>query len=226
MPDPAQPKLSMALWVEALITFLLANYCLDRGTPVSSPDNGWRSLLPYWDFVRGQTRQYRDLYGLVLHLGALIRNVIHRVDMERLARDPLPADNNTLSGSSAPTPGSDGMTKSSSEDPEKYRQKYLSFKADLVNNFRELNGLWSEAARRLSPERVKEVFPSTWAKRSSTIIDHDKERSLSPGDSLGGDFTFPVDAATTPLEGVRLGRRMLKEWCKNENVSWTAKLEL
>ena len=224
MPDPSQAKLAAALWVEALITFLLANYCLERGTPVSTPDHGWRSMLPYWEFVRSQTRPYRDVYGLVLHLGSLIRNIIHRVEMERLARDPLPSENNN-NGSSAPTPGSDGMTKSSSEDSEKYRQKYLSFKTELVSNFRELNGLWSEAAKRLSSERVKEAFPSTWAKKSSTM-DREKERSISPGDSLGGDFAFPVDATTTALEGVRLGRRMLKEWCKNENVSWTPKLEL
>ena len=217
--DSSNGKLHATLVTEALLCFILAIYCLDRGSAPGHPDNGWRSTLPFWEMARGFTKPYSDLYSFTLHIGVLVRNMVHRNDVERLARDPLPSESST-----APTPGSDGTAKIPSEE-EKYRRQYIGFKSDLVDNFRQLSNLTVDAGRRLGPDRLERKYPSTWSKRR-VLSDPENDKSLQPDGSLAGDYPFPVNMLTTPVEIARLGRRFLKEWCRMENVDWSPKFEL
>ncbi|KKY20686.1 hypothetical protein UCRPC4_g04153 [Phaeomoniella chlamydospora] len=217
--DSAQAKLAVASSLEALLCFILGQFCLERAR--SGAD--WRSTLPYWENVRDNTRAFPDLYGLATHLGAFLRNVVHRVDMEKLIREPIPFESTIAHDASAPTPGSDGTAKTNIDDES--RRKYLAFQKDCYDNYRALNNLWLDATRRLSPERLEKKFPGTWSKKVP-LVDREKDRILTAGDPLKGDYSFPIEPSTTALEAVRFGMRMLKEWCRNENTEWTAQLQL
>ncbi|KAI9872918.1 MAG: hypothetical protein M1823_008047, partial [Watsoniomyces obsoletus] len=111
---------------------LAAQFCSRPGV-----DPGWRTILGYHIFLFRASRKFPPLHGLVVQLGAVCRQLIHKYDMERLGRDPLPDDHL----GSAPTPGSDGNTKTH-EDGEKYKKKYLDFRNELVQNAQELQTAW------------------------------------------------------------------------------------
>lgn len=185
----------------------------------SHVDPGWRALLPYLDFVLRYTRKTPHIHGLAVQLGALCRQYIHKYDMERLAKEALPDDQSA----SAPTPGSDGNTKTS-EDSERAKQKYLDFRDQLISNSRRCQAAWLEGSRLLSPETLREDFPKTWKRRAMDYGLRGTERPNAR--ELGGSFYLPVDFNASALEGVRYAVEVLQEWCERERLDWNCRIEL
>jgi hypothetical protein len=208
---------STVLLIEALVSFMINLASQSCARP--SVDPGWRTILPYHIFVFRQSRRFSLLHGLVVQLGAVCRQFIHNHDMDRLGRDPLPDDH----PGSAPTPGSDGNTKTN-DDGEKYKRKYLDFRDELVQNARELQTAWLEGSRRLSPDMLERDFPKTWSARLKDSRSRGVERP-TPGRMATG-YYLPLDPASTAFEAACFALAMLEEWADTEDVDWKSRIEL
>lgn len=222
---------SVLLNVEALLCFMINQAALSYANNGNDP--GWRTILPYLVLVTRLSTPFQHLHGLVSQLGAVCRQTIARHDLDRLSREPLPDDHVV---GSAPTPGSDGNTKTSHDESDKARRRWNAFRGDLIDNARELQRAWLDGYQKLSPEILEQVFPDTWAWRArdssmkaATVMG--AEKSLSP-ENLGGRFFLPLDANTTPFEAVTYARRVLVEWAAREGkmgapmCGWTARIEI
>lgn len=174
------------LTIEALLCFMLNQTFLSYAN--SHTDPGWRTILPYLSFVLRISKPFPALFGLVSQLGAVCRQTISRYDLDRLAREPLPtvmvvADEHKDGSNvvnSAPTPGSDGNTKTTStaapggagvavagnEDPDKARRRWNILRSELIENSRDLQRAWLDGYQKLGPELLKTQFPDTWARRA------------------------------------------------------------
>ena len=208
---------SVALMIEALLCFMINLASQEHARPGVEP--GWRTILPYHIFVFRVSRQFPLLHGLVVQLGGVCRQLIHNHDMDRLGRDPLPDDHL----GSAPTPGSDGNTKTA-EDGEKYKKKYLEFRDELVQNAKELQTAWLDGSRASSLEQVQREFPETWSHRSKDV----RRRGLkkpTPSKMATG-YYLPLDPASTAFEAAQYGLTVLGEWANNEEVDWRPQIEL
>jgi hypothetical protein len=212
-PDPSK---SVALLVEAMLCFMMHLATQSSARPTVDPD--WRTILPYHIFLYRTSRRIPLLHGLVIQLGAVCRQIIHKYDMERLVRDPLPDDLG-----SAPTPGSDGITKNN-DDPEKYRKNYLAFREELVQNAKELQTAWMDGSRHLSPELLSREFPKTWADRNKDYRSRGTEKSTP--NKIGIGYYLPLDPASTAYEAVQFALSVLGEWANNEEVDWRPRLEI
>jgi hypothetical protein len=209
--------MSVVLLIEALLCFMIDMTAVSQSQP--APDPGWRTILPYFLFVFRASRKFPHLHGLVVQLGAVCRQIIHKLDMDRLARDPLPDEQS----GSAPTPGSDGNTKTN-EDTDKYKKKYLDFRNELVSNAKELQVAWLDGSRNLSLDTLEQEYPKTWEKRSKDSTLRGIER-ITPT-KLGADFFLPLDVSSTPIEATRFAMAFLEEWTKVEDVNWKPRVEL
>jgi hypothetical protein len=208
---------SVTLLTEALLCFMINISAQAHARPGVDP--GWTSIIPYHIFVWRASRKHPHLHGLVVQLGAVCRQLIHKCDMDRLARDPLPDDY----CNSAPTPGSDGNTKTN-EDAEKYKKSYVEFKDNLIRNARELQTAWLEGSRHLSPDVLKRDFPSTFSKRAKDSSLRLQEKPTPS--KVPKEFYLPLDANTTAFEAARFGLAFLQEWTEKVKVEWKTSIEL
>lgn len=215
----ADHSLSVVLIIEGLLCFMINTFATSAASTRQSNDPGWRAIMPYLDFVLHHARKKPPLHGLAIQLGALCRQHVHKYDMERLAKEPLPDEQSA----SAPTPGSDGNTKTS-EDSERTKQKYLDFRDHLISNTRRCQTAWLEGSRLLSIELLREEFPVTWKRRATDFSLRGTERPVPR--ELGGSFFLPLDGNSSPLEGVRYAVEVLQEWCERGKVDWKCRIEL
>ncbi|KIX94137.1 uncharacterized protein Z520_10163 [Fonsecaea multimorphosa CBS 102226] len=214
---PSQSAKAVLKLIEALLCFMINMSAQSHARP--SIDPGWRSIILYHIFVFRQSRKFPHLHGLVVQLGAVCRQLVHKYDMDRLARDPLPDDY----CNSAPTPGSDGNTKTN-EDGEKYKKRYVEFKDELIQNARELQTAWLDGSRQLSPDLLKREYPITWSKRAKDSSARLLEK-LTPS-RIPQDFYLPMDANTTAFEAARFGVSFLQEWAEKGKVDWKTRIDL
>ena len=217
--SPADHSLSVVLIIEGLLCFMINTFATSAASGRQTTDPSWRAIIPYLEFVLQHSRKTTHLYGLAVQLGALCRQQVHKHDMERLAKEPLPDEQSA----SAPTPGSDGNTKTS-EDSERTKQKYLDFRDRLISNTRRCHAGWLDGSRLLSIEVLREDFPITWKSRAMDFSLRGTERPTPR--ELGGSFFLPLDGNASPLEAVRYAVEVLQEWCEKGKVDWKCRIEL
>lgn len=235
------------LHVEALLCFMLNQVALSYAN--SGSDSGWRTILPYLVFVHRVSMPFPHLQGIVSQLGAVCRQTISKHDLDRLAREPLPVVTDDLNATvSAPTPSSDGNTKSSTTSNEdatslsasdKARRKWTAFRSELIENAKDVPRAWLDGYQKLSPEVLKQHFPDTWDRRAR---DASLKANSGPGavlekglsaENLRGHYTYflPLDVNTGVVEAVRFGRAILQEWAAREvkdgNIKgWNLRVDL
>ncbi len=240
-------KHGVLLHIEALLCFMLNQVALSYASNGSDP--GWRTILPYLLFVHRVSIPFPHLQGIVSQLGAVCRQIISKHDLDRLTREPLPVvtdDHNATV--SAPTPSSDGNTKSSttsnddattSSASDKARRRWTAFRTDLTENAKDLHRAWLDGYQKLSPEVLKQDFPDTWAQRArdpslkaAAGAGGVLEKGLS-AENLRGSYTYflPLDVNTGVVEAVRFGRAILQEWAGREvkegdGRGWNLRVEL
>ncbi|EXJ60660.1 hypothetical protein A1O7_04813 [Cladophialophora yegresii CBS 114405] len=215
-PHLETPK-AMLLLIDALLCFMINIGSMSYARPNADP--GWRNILAYHVFVWRASRKFPHLHALVVQLGAVCRQLVHKYDMDKLARDPLPEDY----CNSAPTPGSDGVTKTN-EDGEKYKKGYVEFKDQLISNARELQTAWFDGSRLLSLDLLEREYPKTWSKRSKDSSTRLQEKPTPS--RIPNDFYLPLDASSTPFEAVKFGMAFLEEWAEKEKVDWKTRIDL
>lgn len=214
-------KLAVVTAIEAILCFVLAFVADDQSKVLArqvGDSSAWVSILAYWRLVRKNSASYPILHSLCLLLGAVSYDAIHALDLERLAVSPLPGEHTPV-----PTPGSDGNTVLSNEN-KKSRKEFIELKNRLPECYRESQKLWLEGTRVLSEDVLSREFPTTWSRRSHNYAERGKT-PLKAGD-YGGDYFLPLGGTTPPIEVVRFGFSLLKEWCAEEDVEWKRRLTL
>jgi len=216
-------KLALVTAIEAIMCFILAFVADDQSKALmrqGGDSSAWVSILAYWRVVRNYSASYPVLHGLCLLLGAVSYDAIHALDLERLAVSPLPGEHTPVP---TPTPGSDGNTILSDEN-KKSRKEFLELRTRLLECYRESQKLWLEGTRALSEDVLHQNFPTTWSHRSHNHAERGKI-PLKAGD-YAGDYFLPFGGTTPPIEVVRFGYSMLKEWCAQQDVEWKRRLSL
>jgi hypothetical protein len=214
-------KLAVVTAIEAVLCFILAFVADDQSKALArqvGDSSTWLSILAYWRVVRKNSAPYPRLHSLCLILGAVSYDAIHALDLERLAVAPLPGDHTPV-----PTPGSDGTTVTSDEN-KKNRRDIIELKNRLPEFYKESQRLWLEGLQGLSEDILAREFPDTWSRRSRRYS-HLGKQKLKIGDYTG-EFLFPPGKTSAPVETVRFGCAILREWCMKEGVAWSCRLDL
>lgn len=219
-------KLAAAHGVESILCFIVAFILNDHQRSMArqiSDSDTWRSIIAYWRVVEKMTSPYPHLHGLCLILGAVSHDTINSLDLERLAVCPLPGEQSPV-----PTPGSDGNTIMSSDRGNNNRgqnkKEFLDLRNRLPENHREANRLWLEGCRQLADDVLAKEFPETWSSRSRNFAERGHDR-FKLGQYKGG-FYLPFCRTTTPMEAVRFGVALLREWSRKEDIDFKALLKL
>ncbi|THC92617.1 hypothetical protein EYZ11_007899 [Aspergillus tanneri] len=217
----ADEKLAVATAIEAILCFILAFVADDQSKTLPSQagdSSSWLSILAYWRVVKKNSISYPHLHSLCSILGAVSYDAIHSLDLERLAITPLPREN---------TPAQAPLSDESSaliEESRRNRKEIQELKNRLPEYYRESQRLWLEGLRGLSEDVLAREFPSTWSKRSRNFSEQGRQQ-LKVGD-FSGEFFLPLGRANSPVETVRFGYEVLKEWCTKEGVVWRGLLNL
>ncbi|KAH8422957.1 uncharacterized protein LDX57_000713 [Aspergillus melleus] len=214
-------KLAVATAIEAILCFILAFVADDQSKILPGQvgdSSSWLSILAYWRVVRKNSTSYRRLYSLCSILGAVSYDAIHSLDLERLAVTPLPGEY-----AIAPTPSTDENNAIKSEN-KRNRREFQELKNRLPECYKESQRLWLEGSRGLSEEVLTREFPNTWSQRSKNFSEQGRQR-LKVGD-YSGEYFLPLGRTNSPVEIVRFGYAVLKEWCTNEGVGWNGRLAL
>jgi hypothetical protein len=214
-------KLAAVSGIESILCFILAFIADDRSIALArqvGDSDKWRSIIAFWRAVRTITKIHPHLFGLCLLLGAISHDVINSLDMERLAVCPVPGEQSPV-----PTPGSD-ENAFNSEKNKSNKKEFLELKHRLPENFREANRLWVDGCRELTDDVLKTEYPETWAKRSRNFAERGANQLKVR--SYAGEYFLPFGRTTTPMEAVRFGVALLREWCKNEGLPFEARLKL
>lgn len=217
----ADEKLAVVTAIEAVLCFILAFVADDQSKALArqvGDSSTWLSILAYWRVVKKNSVPYPRLHSLCLILGAVSYDAIHALDLERLAVTPLPGDHTPV-----PTPGSDGTTVTSDEY-KKNRRDIIELKQRLPDFYKESQRLWLEGLQGLSEDILAREFPETWSRRSRRYS-HLGKQKLKIGDYTG-EFLFPPGKTSAPVETVRFGCAILREWCMKEGVDWSCRLDL
>ncbi|KAJ5576324.1 hypothetical protein N7535_003250 [Penicillium sp. DV-2018c] len=214
-------KLAVVTAIEALLSFIMAFVANDQAKALSrqvGDSSTWLSIVPYWRVVKKNSVPYPALNSLCLLLGALSFTAIHSLDLERLAVSPIPGEHIPV-----PTPGSDGNAAMSDEN-KRSRKEFSELKTRLPEFYKDSQRLWLEGTRGLSEDVLGREFPTSWSQRSRNYSERGRS-SLKAGD-YSGSYFLPLCGTTPPIEVVRFGWALLKEWCSKEQVEWTGRLGL
>jgi len=206
----------VVLLIEALLCFMLNSAALAQARP--SADPGWSTILPYHIMVWKQSRPYKHLHGLVVQLGAICRQFLHQEHIKRLSKETLLDDHI----GSAPTPGSDGNTRT--DDGAKKQKSFLELRDELVQNSKELKTAWLEGSKLLPYDVVEDQYPGTWSRRTKDFSKRSPDK-LNPKE-LTKDFYLPLDASTNVFEATNFALAFLNEWALIEQVQWKTRIEL
>ncbi|KAI9722389.1 MAG: hypothetical protein M1812_001861 [Candelaria pacifica] len=225
----ALAKQGTALAIETVLCYMLAFNAGEQSRNLQrlpGDAQSWRSILLYLNFVTIKSESHPHLHGLCFQVGAVCREIIHTLDVERLKNDPLPVA--AAEEVQPPTPGTDHNPPTGEIDgagkAATYRKNYLAFQAELIENAHEAKRFWAEGTAELTVDDLQTSFPQTWAHRSKYPLPIAGDKRV-PGQYQGA-YYLPLGAFSSGLEAVRFAHRLLGEWTAKERVDWKGRLEL
>lgn len=215
----ADEKIAAATALEAILCFILAFVADDQSKALArqvGDSSAWISILAYWRVVKKNSVSHPQLYNLCLILGAVSYDAIHALDLDRLAISPFPGEHTLKPVTSE---GAHSL-----EESKKSRKELHELKTRLPECYKESQRLWAEGMKGLSEDILDREFPTTWRNRCRRYSERGRLPSKA-GDYSGGYF-LPLGKTDTPVEVVRFGWSLLKEWCTKEGLHWHGRLNL
>ncbi|KIV98566.1 hypothetical protein, variant [Verruconis gallopava] len=219
----AERKRMALLGIECILAYMLAYSIGDARRKLEGRaaeiETSWRTLLPLFRHMRSFVAHYKPLDGLHSYLGVAINARISTVAADRLARAanaPLAADSPQ---SAILEPGG-----SAANNPTMENTKIM------VEAFRAMTDCAREAASKLPVEEITHGFPDTWASRATEPRDSTPETLLSEKKAgevqLRGRYWLPVSVDTSPLQAVRFGAQLVKEWIMLEELGYEPRIRV
>ncbi|KAI9852052.1 MAG: hypothetical protein M1838_002021 [Thelocarpon superellum] len=202
-------KLGALLGLESVLCWFLAFAALDEVGRLNRKGGeaaNWQSTLPFWRFVEGRCREFPQLHGLCLQLGAVCHEVIHGLDMERLRKGELP---DSRAGPEL------------EHEVAAVRREYTQWMHEAAKRGRDLRRLWADGQRELAIDDLIDDFPQTWAKRGRGSRTTARP---TPADHDAVTFHLPLMSVSTPWEAVSAATSVLTEWAQREGVVWESRL--
>ena len=170
----------------------------------------WRSLVPFYRFVEGNCRQVQPLHGLLLQLGAVVHETIHRLDVDRLAGMAL-VDPSAASSEASPR---------ASKTTRTTLAEFYAWRDEAVKDARAVRSLWAAGQSEFSLDALRHDYPRAWAK-SARAPEAKRERA-SPG-QFPDRYCLPLCSTSSPVETVAAARAVLAEYAAKTGIAWTGK---
>lgn len=225
--DAPVTRQGAAIAFEALLAFLLSFVILDEMNKLygKSPEvTAWRSLLGFFKYVKEVTQLYRPVRGLVHQLEGVCRDTIALYDAQRLERDSFL--NSLLDDNRPSTANSNPALSPSVMEKSKAKTDFAKFRSEHVDNLRTAQVTWQAGFSKLPTRELQRQFPASWAKSADIPCLGKGKEEIIVGKYIEGSYYLPLGPASTGLEAVRAGWRMLDEWCSREGVKWEGKMGL
>ncbi|KAK4937582.1 hypothetical protein LTR66_015175, partial [Elasticomyces elasticus] len=138
--------------------------------------------------------------------------------MTRLSKEPLHDQDTTPS---APTPGSDGATRTS-DDMLRVRKSFARLRDELVKNSLDLGKAWKDGTKALNSSVIEGHYPKTWKDKSTNWT----ARNDKPNIKALFKYYLPVNNTSSVFEAVAFAKALLEEWSTTERVDWEARMKL
>jgi hypothetical protein len=213
------------LGMECIMSYMLAYSLGDASRELQNKpaeiDASWVSLLPLFKHMRHFMRRYEPLLGLHNYLGIAINARIASVAGERslrLSHLPWPADSPQSTNSSTSQPRSGSGAHPSAQEIQRY--------FDAVSAMTECT---RAAVSTFPAEVVQTRFPATWAARDTGRRGQLTEPLLdekSGEASLRGSYWVPVGVDSAPVQAVRFGVQVLREWIREGELGYEPRIRI
>jgi hypothetical protein len=179
--------------------------------------SNWRSIVPFWEYVKARSRAFPFLYGLCLQLGAVCHEQIRPTELDAARQAAATARGLWVDGTAALSV-SDLIEAFPATWARRARQPLAKNKEPLLpEKYRRSQagaGAHSNAAVGGGATTTATTTTST---TSSTSTNTTAAASASPTD---GGFYLPLTNISTPLEAVRMTTSICAEWAKQRGIKW------
>ncbi|ORY01505.1 hypothetical protein BCR34DRAFT_627740 [Clohesyomyces aquaticus] len=205
-------KRAAVIAMECIIAYVAAFYVQDfsrglHGKP-SDFENTWKTLLPLCLAYGPRTRNFPHLDGLRYYLMSVISSAI----CTQISQNPR------IRSASAQAHDSPHDAATSSDTSS-------SHVTLLAQNFITQARYYTDARMILSNDDIKKHYPRTWNGRETNMkVARDAEKL--PGGRLRGPYFLPLANDTTPIQAVRFGIELLREYCENEGLKHGIRVNL
>lgn len=221
LTEPERKRAAL-LGLECILAYMLAFALGDARRKLegrsAEVETSWRTMLPMFRHMRGFAGKYRYLDGLHCWLGVAIYARIAGVAGERVARTKEAGSVESPADVSAPAGAGTGEGNAKM----------------LADAWRGLAECAREGADKLSVEDVMGIFPATWKARRTGTREEKTENLLAGkgGDGvakeadLKGGYWLPVGVDTTPVQAVRFGVGVIREWIRQQETGYEPRIRI
>ena len=210
-----QREKAVVIAMESVLCFMLAFTVNDAHTG-SVDRNGWHSILAFLNNAQMEARSFDPLFGLARQLGGIIHDVVIQSDLKALDSNPL-ADQFGKAKSADPN---------KTEDQNRASEYYRRF-SDFARLTEQSQKAWWYGLSSLSPAKLADNFPNTWAKRDKTKAPRGKDASHTVcACQYKRSYWLPLSQLSSVLEAINFGLDFLQEYHQTKGVEWKPKLVL
>jgi hypothetical protein len=210
--EPERKRMAL-LGLECILAYMLAYSLGDSRRRLEGNsaeiETSWRTLLPLFKYMRSFVAKYKPLDGLHNYLGLVINARISTVVTDRLSRS-----------ANAPVAADSPQSAIETSNPVAENTKIA------IESFRAMTDCNRDATSRLPIEDIMNNFPTTWASRATGTRDPTLEALVSAnGDAqLKGKYWLPIGIDTSPVQAVRFGMQIIKEWILIEELGYEPRI--
>ena len=223
--EPERRRMAL-LGIECIMSYMLAYSLGDARRKAENKsaeiEASWKSLLPLYKHMRSFLGNYRPLDGLHAYLGITINARISAVAGERVMR-AANAGVNALVAADSPQ---STVTTSTSQDTAQIQMDNMRAHFEAVTAMTDAT---RDAAQKLPSDEIKSLFPDTFDKRSreprgpslESLLDRQGKEVL-----LEGSYWLPVGIDSAPVQAVRFGVGIVREWIRREELGYEPRIRI
>jgi hypothetical protein len=216
--EPERIRMAL-LGIECILAYMLAYTLGDARRKLEGKsaeiETSWRTLLPLFRHMRSFVVRYKPLDGLWNYLGVAINARISAVATDRLSRS-----------STAPFAAADSPQSAIESGVGIPIATVAENTKVVVEAFRTLTDCAREAASKLPVEDIMTTFPATWASRSVGARESTWESLIDAGGRVDvkGKYWVPLGVDSSPVQAVRFGVEIIKEWIRVQELGYEPRI--